>query len=90
MEHFTYHNPTRIIFGEGQIAALDAEIPRDATVLITSGGGSIKRNGVLEEVENALGERKHFVFEGIAQTSRRHAARQIRDSSQSDKGSQQQ
>lgn len=65
MEHFTYHNPTRIIFGEGQIAALDAEIPRDATVLITSGGGSIKRNGVLEEVEDALGDRKHFVFEGI-------------------------
>ncbi|WP_042260108.1 iron-containing alcohol dehydrogenase [Paraburkholderia heleia] len=65
MEHFTYHNPTRIIFGEGQIAALDAEIARDAIVLITSGGGSIKRNGVLEEVEAALGEREYFVFEGI-------------------------
>ncbi|WP_343672244.1 iron-containing alcohol dehydrogenase [Paraburkholderia heleia] len=65
MEHFTYHNPTRIIFGEGQITALDAEIARDAIVLITSGGGSIKRNGVLEEVEAALGEREYFVFEGI-------------------------
>jgi NADP-dependent alcohol dehydrogenase len=65
MKNFTFHNPTRIIFGEGQIAALDAQVPRDARVLITCGGGSIKSNGVLAQVQAALGERAWFVFEGI-------------------------
>ncbi|RKT10740.1 NADP-dependent alcohol dehydrogenase [Paraburkholderia sp. RAU2J] len=65
MQNFTFHNPTRIIFGEGQIDALDAEVPRDARVLITCGGGSIKHNGVLAQVQAALGERAWFVFGGI-------------------------
>jgi NADP-dependent alcohol dehydrogenase len=65
MQNFTFHNPTRIIFGEGQIAALDAHVPREARVLITCGGGSIKSNGVLAQVQAALGERASFVFEGI-------------------------
>jgi len=65
MQNFTFHNPTKIIFGEGQIAALDAEIPHGARVLITSGGGSIKSNGVLAQVQAALGERAWFVFSGI-------------------------
>ncbi|MDH6147480.1 MULTISPECIES: alcohol dehydrogenase [Paraburkholderia] len=65
MQNFIFHNPTKIIFGENQIAALDAEVPRDARVLITSGGGSIKRNGVLAQVQAALGERAWFVFSGI-------------------------
>jgi NADP-dependent alcohol dehydrogenase len=65
MQNFTFHNPTKIIFGEGQIAAIDAEVPRDARVLITSGGGSITRNGVLAQVEAALGQRTRFIFSGI-------------------------
>jgi NADP-dependent alcohol dehydrogenase len=65
MQNFTFHNPTKIIFGEGQIAALNAEVPREARVLITSGGGSIKTNGVLAQVQAALGERAWFVFDGI-------------------------
>jgi NADP-dependent alcohol dehydrogenase len=65
MQNFTFHNPTKIIFGEGQIAALNAEVPREARVLITSGGGSIRTNGVLAQVQAALGERAWFVFDGI-------------------------
>src|SRR5258708_8440868 len=65
MQNFTFRNPTKIIFGEGQIAALNAEIPHDARVLITSGGGSIKSNGVLAQVQAALGERMWFLFGGI-------------------------
>ncbi|MGF6267148.1 NADP-dependent alcohol dehydrogenase [Paraburkholderia youngii] len=65
MRNFTFHNPTRIIFGEGEIAALDAYIPREARVLITYGGGSIKSNGVLAQVQAALGERTSFEFGGI-------------------------
>lgn len=65
MQNFSFHNPTRIIFGEGQIAALDACVPKNARVLITCGGGSIKANGVLAQVQAALGERAWFVFGGI-------------------------
>jgi NADP-dependent alcohol dehydrogenase len=65
MQNFTFHNPTRIIFGEGQIAALNAEVPREARVLITCGGGSINTNGVLAQVQAALGDRAWFVFSGI-------------------------
>ncbi len=65
MQNFIFHNPTRILFGEGQIAALDTEIPANARVMITCGGGSIKTNGVLAQVQAALGERPYFVFSGI-------------------------
>ncbi len=65
MQNFTFHNPTRIIFGEGQIAALDAYIPQEARVLVTTGGGSVKSNGVLAQVEAALGARAWFLFGGI-------------------------
>jgi NADP-dependent alcohol dehydrogenase len=65
MQNFIFHNPTKIIFGEGEIGALDAHIPRHARVLITAGGGSIKHNGVLAQVQAALGSRQHFLFEGI-------------------------
>jgi NADP-dependent alcohol dehydrogenase len=65
MQNFSYRNPTKIIFGEGQIAAIDAEVPRNARVLITSGGGSIKSNGVLAQVQSALGDRVCFLFSGI-------------------------
>ncbi|MGF6267091.1 NADP-dependent alcohol dehydrogenase [Paraburkholderia youngii] len=65
MQNFSYRNPTKIIFGEGQIAMLDAEVPRNARVLVTSGGGSIKSNGVLDQVKAALGQRTWFLFSGI-------------------------
>jgi NADP-dependent alcohol dehydrogenase len=65
MQNFMFHNPTRIIFGEGQIAALDAHVPPNTRVLITCGGGSIKNNGVLAQVQAALGERAWHLFGGI-------------------------
>ncbi|MCF3651005.1 iron-containing alcohol dehydrogenase [Synoicihabitans lomoniglobus] len=57
MDNFTFHNPTRIHFGRGQIAAIANEIPADAKVLLLAGGGSIKANGVYDQVIAALGER---------------------------------
>jgi NADP-dependent alcohol dehydrogenase len=54
MLNFTFHNPTRILFGEGRIKDLAKEIPKEAKILVTYGGGSIKRNGVLDEVKAAL------------------------------------
>lgn len=57
MREFTFHNPTRILFGRGQIANIKNEVPADARVLLLAGGGSIRQNGVLAQVEAALGER---------------------------------
>ena len=54
MFNFTYHNPTRIIFGKGTINQIAGEIPEDARVMITSGSDSAKRHGVLDEVKAAL------------------------------------
>ncbi len=65
MNNFELYNPTRLCFGEGQIANLNNLIPSDAKVLILFGGGSIKRNGTLDEVTTALGDREISYFDGI-------------------------
>jgi len=65
MLNFTFHNSTKIIFGKGQIKALSAEIPKDAKILITYGGGSIKKNGIYQQVIAALTEHEIFEFSGI-------------------------
>ena len=65
MENFTFHNPTRIQFGRGQIATLATELPETARVLLLAGGGSIKQNGVYAQVKAALGTRATFEFFGV-------------------------
>ncbi len=65
MLNFSFQNPTRIHFGEGQIAAISHEIPLDARVLLVYGGGSIKSNGVYQQVSDALTEHTWFEFSGI-------------------------
>ena len=65
MENFEYQNPTKILFGKGQIAKIAAEIPTSARVLVTYGGGSIKSNGVYDQVMAALDGRKVSEFGGI-------------------------
>ncbi|CAG9180117.1 alcohol dehydrogenase [Cupriavidus pampae] len=65
MFNFNLHAPTKVLFGKDQIAGIAAEIPAEARVLITYGGGSIKRNGVLDAVRKALGDRVVFEFGGI-------------------------
>ena len=65
MNNFTFHNPTRILFGQGRIADLAREIPTAARVLITYGGGSVVKNGTLAEVKAALTGYTLFEFAGI-------------------------
>ncbi len=65
MLNFSFHNSTRIHFGEGQIEAIKKEIPTDARVLMVYGGGSIKKNGVYDQVSQALCEHEWFEFSGI-------------------------
>ncbi|HWQ09443.1 MAG TPA: iron-containing alcohol dehydrogenase, partial [Holophaga sp.] len=54
MFNFTFYNPVRLLFGAGQIASLSREVPKGAKVLMVYGGGSIKANGVYEQVRKAL------------------------------------
>ncbi len=54
MFDFSFHNPTKILFGRNAIPRIREEIPSGARVLMTYGGGSIKRNGVYEQVMDAL------------------------------------
>jgi NADP-dependent alcohol dehydrogenase len=61
VDSFEFHNPVKIFFGKGKISAIAQEIPQNAKVLITYGGGSIKTNGVYEQVKLALSQ--HLVFE---------------------------
>ncbi len=65
MLNFSFQNSTRIHFGEGKIAAISQEIPLDARVLLVYGGGSIKANGVYQQVIDALTEHTFFEFSGI-------------------------
>jgi NADP-dependent alcohol dehydrogenase len=65
MLNFDFQNPTRIHFGEAQIKALSKGIPLNARVLLVYGGGSIKSNGVYQQVIDALGEHTWFEFSGI-------------------------
>jgi len=65
MKNFAFYNPVKILFGKGQIANIGAEIPADAKILITYGGGSIKANGVYEQVKAALAGRNFLEFGGI-------------------------
>lgn len=65
MQNFTFHNPTRIVFGEHQISQLTKLVPADARILFTYGGGSIKKNGVYDQVVEALKDRPLFEFGGI-------------------------
>ena len=50
MNNFNLHTPTRILFGKGAIAGLREQIPHDARVLITYGGGSVVESGAVEDV----------------------------------------
>jgi len=54
MNNFVLHTPTRILFGQNQVTQLATEIPADSKVLILFGGGSVKKNGVMDQVYNAL------------------------------------
>ena len=65
MQNFTFSNPTKIVFGEGQIKEIANLIPAGARILLTYGGGSIKKNGVYEQVVKALEGKTWFEFSGI-------------------------
>ncbi|NWH06039.1 iron-containing alcohol dehydrogenase [Desulfobacter latus] len=67
MLNFNFYNPTKIVFGEGRLKKLNNLVPQNAKVLITYGGGSVKRFGVLDQVKDELskGSREVLEFGGI-------------------------
>ena len=65
MQNFEFQNPTKLVFGRGQIARLADLIGKDKKVMITFGGGSVKANGVYDQVKVALKDHQTVEFWGI-------------------------
>lgn len=65
MNNFVFCNPTQLIFGKGTIESIGKYIPSGSTVMMTYGGGSIKKNGVYDRVTKALAGYRLVEFGGI-------------------------
>lgn len=65
MLNFEYYCPTRIVFGKDTIARLPELIDKSKKVLMIYGGGSIKKNGVYDQVKRALSGYDLLEFSGI-------------------------
>jgi len=65
MKNFEFYNPTRIVFGKDTLPELERLVPNEAIVLLCYGGGSIKRNGVYDQVLDALRTTTVHEFGGI-------------------------
>lgn len=64
MNNFTFHNPTKIIFGQGTVQQLGENVkPYGKRVLLVYGGGSIKRTGLYDQVLEQLQGIGASVFE---------------------------
>ncbi len=62
---FSYVNHTQIVFGQGQIQSLRSSISQEDKVLVIYGGGSIKRNGVYDQVLASLKNHQWIEFSGV-------------------------
>lgn len=65
MNNFSFENPTKIIFGKGSISQLSTEIPSGCRILIVFGGGSVRKNGIYDQVKAALDGHTTFEFWGV-------------------------
>lgn len=74
MQAFQFQNPTKLMFGTGQIAKLKEELAPYQRVLLVYGGGSIKRNGLYDQVSAILHDMKLEVVElaGVEPNPRLH------------------
>ena len=65
MNNFVFQNPVKIIFGKGSIAELPNNLYKGEKIMLTYGGGSIKKNGVYDQVKKALEGFSIVEFGGI-------------------------
>ena len=62
--NFTYSNPTKLYFGKESLNGLNEELPKyGKNVLLVYGGGSIKKNGIYDEVIKILKANNKEIFE---------------------------
>lgn len=62
--NFVYHNPTKIYFGPDSLNGLKEELKKyGPNIMLNYGGGSIKRNGIYDEVMAVLKEAGKSVVE---------------------------
>lgn len=66
MQNFTYNTPTKLIFGKNAIENLPQILkPLGNKILLTYGGGSIKKIGLYDEVKKLLSEFEVYELSGI-------------------------
>ena len=65
MNNFEFMAPTKLIFGKDTIKRVKDEIKKKKKILMTYGGGSIRKNGVYKQVIEALSEHNVMEFGGI-------------------------
>lgn len=65
MLNFELYNPTKYVFGKGQIEKLTTLVPQNAKILLAYGGGSIFKNGIYDQVKKALKGFEIVEFGGI-------------------------
>jgi len=65
MNNFEFYNPVRIVFGKKTIPTVGKFIPKGKKIMLLYGGGSIKKNGVYDQVLRGLKGRDFVEFSGI-------------------------
>jgi NADP-dependent alcohol dehydrogenase len=65
MRNFEFYNPVRILFGKDQLKKIHTFIPQGQKILMLYGGGSIKKNGIYDQVMAVLKDYKVIEFGGI-------------------------
>ena len=65
MNNFNFCNPVNIVFGKNTISQLTELVPSDKKVMLCYGGGSIRKNGVYDQVISALSGKDFVEFSGI-------------------------
>ena len=62
--NFSYHNPTKLYFGEDSLKYLNDELPKyGKTVQLIYGGGSVKKNGIYDAVTKILRDNGKTIVE---------------------------
>lgn len=65
MNTFSFWNPVKLHFGKGSIVQLEKELAPYNNILVVYGGGSIKKNGVYDDVMKVLESKKVFELAGV-------------------------
>ncbi|WP_162166204.1 iron-containing alcohol dehydrogenase [Campylobacter fetus] len=65
MNNFSFECPTKIVFGKDTIQNLSNLVPINLKILVIFGGGSVRKNGIYEQVKNALNKHNISEFWGI-------------------------